>query len=480
VGLAAARALQAIHDEGLVHGEVRPSNLVRAPLGKLFLVDLGGVGHKLAAAPVSTRGWDPPEGSAQLTPASDVYALGATLVFLLTRRDPASLIDADGRIDYRRAARVGNGFADVLDRMLDPLPDRRFPRGRELATAMARLEPSMAGGGGWWVTAGVAAGVVLVAAAGTGLRRDRPRRIEAPTAGLVQAAPIRPSASQPSPPVPRGSGRTVTANDVAMASSLEGLEAALTAGALRDQTTLAISLAGVWASAAATDAWRALLASPDLAGIEELKISTRLTRDARAELFASRSLGSLRALSLVATGIGIEGVVALAASPLAGQLQTLELIDEELDEAAARALAHSTRLASARQLGLSRNRLGDGGASELARSKVLRSLEKLDLDRNGLGTAAAPALALALDSGGLPALRLVSMVDNDLGPGAAQALAGVRRHFDYVIRAGETRSAGVTVTVDPDTVAPPRAGEPSATPALSPPAPKPPTTPPPG
>jgi hypothetical protein len=333
------------------------------------------------------------------------------------------------------------------------------------------------------VTVGVAAAVVLVAAAGAGLRRDRPRRIDAAPASLVQAAPAaasRSPAAQPSLAAPPGAERTVTSNDVAMASSLEGLKAALTAGALRDETTLAISLAGVWASAAATDAWRALLASPDLAGIEELKISTRLTRDARAELFASRSLGSLRALSFVATGIGIEGVVALAASPLAGQLQTLDLINEELDEAAARALAHSTRLASARQLGLSRNRLGDGGASELARSKVLRSLEKLDLDGNGLGTAAAPALALALDSGGLPALRLVSMVDNDLGPGAPQALAGVRRHFEYVIRAGETRSAGVTVTVDPDTVPPPRASEPAAAPALSPPAPKPPTTLPPG
>jgi hypothetical protein len=464
VGLAAARALQAIHDEGLVHGEVRPSNLVRAPLGKLFLVDLGGLGHKLASAPNSARGWDPPEGTAKPTPASDVYALGATLAFLLTRRDPASLIGADGRIDFRRGARVNNAFAEVLDRMLDPEPDRRFPRGRELATTMARLEPSMASGGRWWVTGAVAAAVVLVAAAGSALRHARPRRVAAAPASFAPpTAPSPPPAASPPLPAPPGTAKmkTVTANEVVVASSLEALAAALAAGAMRDETTLTISGAGVWAGSAATDAWRALLASPDLAGIEELKIATRVTRGALAELLAGGTLGSLRALTFAGTGIGVDGVAALAASPLAGQLQALDLIDEELGEAAAYTLAHSTRLAGVRQLGLSGNRLGDGGASELARSKVLRSVEKLDLGANGLGNAAAPALAMALDAGGLPALRLLSLVDNDLGSGAPQVLAAVRRHFEYLIRAGEPRSAGVTVTADPLVVPPARPSDPS-------------------
>src|SRR5206468_4343577 len=59
VGLSVARALQHVHAAGLVHGAVRPSNILRSPFGKVFLVDLWGPLATRSMTP-SPRGWSAP------------------------------------------------------------------------------------------------------------------------------------------------------------------------------------------------------------------------------------------------------------------------------------------------------------------------------------------------------------------------------------------------------------------------------------
>lgn len=82
VALSTCEALSVIHDAGLVHGDVKPDNLlVDAASGVVTLVDLG------FAAPPSLR--DTPRGTPRFmapelfsgvrSPAADVYALGALL-----------------------------------------------------------------------------------------------------------------------------------------------------------------------------------------------------------------------------------------------------------------------------------------------------------------------------------------------------------------------------------------------------------------
>jgi hypothetical protein len=459
VALGAARALQVIHDDGLIHGEVRPSNLVRTPLGKVFLVDLGGLAHRLPATPAAARGWDPPEGNARLGPASDIYALGATLVFLLSGRDPATLKGADGRIEHRQAVKVPAGVAALLDTMLALEPDKRFPRGRALALALARLAPEITRQRRLRMMAGVAGGV-LVAVGAAAIVRPHPGKSpavapERPIAARPAAAPPR---QVPAAPAPAAPGVEATTG----AATVAGLQAALAAGSMRDATRLTIPPAAVWASAAATDAWRALLAA-DLSGVEELRIEARLTRAALTELLASTTLGSLRALTFVHTGLGDDGVAAVAGSRLAGQLDTLELLQEELGEPAASALARSTRLARIRQLHLASNHLGDDGAADLARSRSLRALEMLDLTGNGLGPGALETLVPALDTGGLPALRQLTLVDNDLGPKAAAALGRASRPFEFLLQAGDPQRTAVAAVNPP----PPAAPEPAATEATA-------------
>jgi WD40 repeat protein len=88
-------ALQAVHSSGVVHSDVKPENVIKTPDGRLVLLDFGVsrgyLSSKAAkgAMQAVSPGYSPPEqyhyGKA-LTPASDVYAMGATLWHLLTGR----------------------------------------------------------------------------------------------------------------------------------------------------------------------------------------------------------------------------------------------------------------------------------------------------------------------------------------------------------------------------------------------------------
>lgn len=89
-------ALDHIHGKGLIHLDVKPANIIiERDSGRTALVDFGSA---LAADdiaqynPIVTPGYSPPElyGGAQndISPASDIYALGATLYSTLTGKRP--------------------------------------------------------------------------------------------------------------------------------------------------------------------------------------------------------------------------------------------------------------------------------------------------------------------------------------------------------------------------------------------------------
>ena len=78
------------HDPPVVHGDVKPANVIRSPTGRITLVDFGIASAGRARRRAGSRGYTAPEVAAEgrLTPAADVYGLAATAVALLTGHPP--------------------------------------------------------------------------------------------------------------------------------------------------------------------------------------------------------------------------------------------------------------------------------------------------------------------------------------------------------------------------------------------------------
>lgn len=125
----AVEILRELHRSGIIHRDLKPSNLMlRANTGQLVAIDFGGakqIGAMPFAGPISTRlispGYSPPE---QITgesvgPAADFYALGRTMIQLLTGQELADLQDpVTGVFRWRSQVNVSADLADLLDEMV--------------------------------------------------------------------------------------------------------------------------------------------------------------------------------------------------------------------------------------------------------------------------------------------------------------------------------------------------------------------------
>ena len=111
-----ADALAALHGAGLAHGDVSPANVVVAPDGRPFLVDLlCGVDPYEAGTP----GFAAPERPRGALPAADVHALGRLGLVLLGEAGPGVAREFD---DAQRSA-VREVLAGAVDRDPSRRPD---------------------------------------------------------------------------------------------------------------------------------------------------------------------------------------------------------------------------------------------------------------------------------------------------------------------------------------------------------------------
>lgn len=116
----------------VIHRDINPKNVIRRLDGSFAIVDFGAVRDRLrpdgGSTVVGTFGYMAPEQfQGRALPASDVYAVGATALRLLTGTDPEELPHRGLGIDVRAALGPGadRGLAEMLSRMLEPDPDRR-------------------------------------------------------------------------------------------------------------------------------------------------------------------------------------------------------------------------------------------------------------------------------------------------------------------------------------------------------------------
>ena len=154
-----AAALGHCHALGVVHGDVKPANVVVETAGRVVLTDFGiasrvetGPGASVATDSVRISGtpqYMAPElfVGARPSPSSDLYALGCLLFELLEGReafpasDLGSLVLAKRRFLSARMERTDapDHVRDLVDRLLQPDPSCRPSKASELGLAGGRV-----------------------------------------------------------------------------------------------------------------------------------------------------------------------------------------------------------------------------------------------------------------------------------------------------------------------------------------------------
>lgn len=122
----------------VLHRDIKPSNLIWGEDNHVYLVDFGAVQDKAAREGVTftvvgTYGYAPMEQfGGRAVPASDLYALGASLIHLLTGTAPSDLPVRELRIQFTdRVNNLNPDFLSWLQKLVEPAPEQRFSSARE-------------------------------------------------------------------------------------------------------------------------------------------------------------------------------------------------------------------------------------------------------------------------------------------------------------------------------------------------------------
>jgi serine/threonine protein kinase len=136
----------------VIHRDLKPSNLMRRRDGRLVLIDFDLVRDVMtpdggATTTAGTAGYTPLEQYAgEALPASDLYAAGATLAALLSRKEPLELRAPGGqRLALGDHIRVSPRFLAVLTKMVEPEVQRRYQSAAEVLADLERPEKPAAG-----------------------------------------------------------------------------------------------------------------------------------------------------------------------------------------------------------------------------------------------------------------------------------------------------------------------------------------------
>jgi serine/threonine-protein kinase len=152
--------LEYIHSLGVLHRDISPDNLIlRLSDGMPVLIDFGGVkqvaatveslfaeanGTPAPATRIGKLGYAPVEQMQMgiVYPHSDLYALAATVLVLLTGKEPHQLLDTQTlHWNWRAECSLSPNLSLVLDKMLAQQPSQRYSSAREVMLALSGNPP---------------------------------------------------------------------------------------------------------------------------------------------------------------------------------------------------------------------------------------------------------------------------------------------------------------------------------------------------
>ncbi|MFC1852967.1 serine/threonine protein kinase [candidate division CSSED10-310 bacterium] len=117
----------------VLHRDIKPANIIIRSSGLPALIDFGSVRvvfqtpDEKGSTIIGTHGYMPYEQYlGQASPSSDLYALAATFLEVLTGRPPADFLTGQGTIDVPDGLTCGAHFVAILKKMLAHAMDARF------------------------------------------------------------------------------------------------------------------------------------------------------------------------------------------------------------------------------------------------------------------------------------------------------------------------------------------------------------------
>jgi serine/threonine protein kinase len=136
----------------VIHRDLKPSNILLTnrsgnSIGDVYLIDFGSVQNVAAKdggtmTVVGTYGYMPMEQfGGKTVPASDLYSLGATLIYTIAGAHPAELPQEDGKIQLP-VNNLSKSWRRWVETMTEISLKKRFPDVRTAKLALARLGES--------------------------------------------------------------------------------------------------------------------------------------------------------------------------------------------------------------------------------------------------------------------------------------------------------------------------------------------------
>ncbi len=126
----------------VLHRDLKPSNLIGGEDGQIYLVDFGAVQDRVhqegtTFTVVGTYGYTPMEQfGGRAVPASDLYALGATLIHLLTGTAPGDLPQRNLRIAFEERVTLTPTMVSWIQTLIEPALEQRFKSAKQARKAL--------------------------------------------------------------------------------------------------------------------------------------------------------------------------------------------------------------------------------------------------------------------------------------------------------------------------------------------------------